>query len=51
MFNSTILDVAVGLIFTFLAMSLAVSTVVEANASIRKWRSGTLLQWIKDLLK
>lgn len=50
MLNSTILDVAVGLIFTFLAMSLAVSSIVEAIASATKWRSTTLLQGVKDLL-
>ena len=50
MFNSTVLDVAVGLIFTFLALSLAVSAFVEAIASIMKWRSSTLLQGVKDLL-
>jgi hypothetical protein len=50
MLNSTILDVAIGLIFTFLAMSLAVSSIVEAIASAMKWRSATLLQGIKDLL-
>ena len=50
MLNSTILDVAIGLIFTFLAMSLAVSSIVEAIASAMKWRSTTLLQGVKDLL-
>jgi hypothetical protein len=50
MFNSTVLDVAIGLIFTFLAISLAVSSVVEAIASAMKWRSATLLQGVKDLL-
>src|SRR5208282_4338542 len=50
MFNSTILDVAIGLVFTFLAISLAVSAIVEAIASVLKWRSSTLLQGIKDLL-
>lgn len=50
MLNSTILDVAIGLIFTFLAMSLAVSSIVEAIASVTKWRSTTLLQGVKDLL-
>jgi len=50
MFNSTVLDVAIWLIFTFLALSLAVSAFVEAIASIMKWRSGTLLQGVKDLL-
>jgi hypothetical protein len=33
MFNSAVPDVAIGLIFTFLAVSLAVSAVVEAVAS------------------
>lgn len=50
MFNSTVLDVAIGLIFTFLAISLAVSALVEAVASAMKWRSSTLLSGIKDLL-
>jgi hypothetical protein len=50
MFNSSVLDVAVGLIFTFLALSLAVSAIVEAAASLRNWRSRTLLQGVKDLL-
>jgi hypothetical protein len=50
MLNSTILDVAIGLVFTFLAMSLAVSAIVEAVASAAKWRSATLLQGVKDLL-
>jgi hypothetical protein len=50
MFNSTVLDVAVGLVFTFLAISLAVSAIVEAMASAMKWRSSNLLQGIKDLL-
>jgi hypothetical protein len=50
MFNSTILDVVVGLIFTFLAISLAASAITEAFASAFKWRSQTLLTGIKDLL-
>ena len=50
MFNSTVLDVAIGLIFTFLAVSLAVGAIVEAIASAMQWRSSTLLQGIKNLL-
>src|SRR5215469_16867887 len=50
MFNSTVLDVAVGLVFTFLAVSLAVSAITEGLASILGWRSQTLLQGVKDLL-
>jgi hypothetical protein len=50
MFSSTILDVAVGLIFTFLTVSLLASAVTEAMASAMKWRSATLLTGIKALL-
>jgi hypothetical protein len=50
MFNSTILDVAIGLSFTFLAVSLAASAMTEAWATLLQWRSKTLLQGIKDLL-
>jgi hypothetical protein len=50
MLSSTVLDVAIGLIFTFLAFSLAVSAIVEAIASVFKWRSNTLLKGVKDLL-
>jgi len=50
MFNSTVLDVAVGLVFTFLAVSLAVSAITEGVASMLGWRSRTLLQGVKDLL-
>ena len=50
MFGSTILDLAVGLIFTFLVISLITSTATEAVASARAWRANTLLQGIKDLL-
>jgi hypothetical protein len=50
MLNSTILDLAIGLIFTFLAISLAVSSIVEGIASAMKWRAATLLQGVKELL-
>ncbi len=50
MFNSAVLDVAIGLIFTFLAVSLVSSAVTEALASMLKWRSATLLTGIKSLL-
>lgn len=50
MLNSSALDVAVGMIFTFLALSLVVSSIVEGIASLLKWRSGTLLKGVKDLL-
>ncbi len=50
MFNSTILDVAVGLLFTFLAVSLVASTVTEALASAAGWRANTLLAGVKSLV-
>lgn len=50
MFNSTVLDVAAGLVFTFLAVSLAVSAITEGVASILGWRAQTLLKGVKDLV-
>lgn len=50
MFGSTVLDLGIGLIFSFLVVSLITSTTTEAVASAFKWRADTLLQGIKDLL-
>jgi hypothetical protein len=50
MFNTAVLDVGIGLVFTFLAVSLVSSAVTEALASMLKWRSATLLTGIKNLL-
>ena len=50
MLSSSALDVAIGMVFIFLAFSLVVSSVVEAIASTLKWRSSSLLQGVKDLL-
>jgi hypothetical protein len=50
MFGSTVLDLAIGLIFAFLLISLITSTATEAVASAAGWRAGTLLQGVKDLL-
>jgi hypothetical protein len=50
MLGSGILDFAIGLVFTFLAMSLAAGAATEAFASFLKTRSTTLLQGVKDLL-
>lgn len=50
MFNSTILDVLVGLVFDFLVVSLVASAVTEALASLLKLRSSTLLTGVKALL-
>jgi hypothetical protein len=50
MFNSTVLEVAVGLIFTFLAVSLATGAIVEALASVVDLRAKTLLGGVKQLV-
>jgi hypothetical protein len=50
MFGSSTLDVAIGLIFTFLVISLIASAVTEATASALSWRAETLLEGIKQLL-
>jgi hypothetical protein len=50
MFNSTILDVAIGLVFCFASVALFVSAVNEALASALKLRHKTLLAGIKQLL-
>src|SRR5579859_6530530 len=50
MFGSTVLELAIGLIFAFLLISLITSTATEAWASVRGWRANTLLQGVKDLL-
>ena len=50
MFGSTILDVLVGVVFSFLAVSLAASTGTEAIASALKLRQTTLKSGIQALL-
>ncbi len=50
MFNSVIIDVAIGLVLSFLAVSLAASAITEAISSAMKWREKTLLEGIKALL-
>lgn len=50
MFGSTILELGIGLIFTFLAISLLTSAATEGLASALKWRANTLLDGVKDLL-
>jgi hypothetical protein len=49
MFNSTILDVMVGLAFVFLVVSLIASAVTEGLASLLQLRSSTLLTGMKAL--
>jgi len=50
MFGSTVLELAIGLIFTFLTISLITSATTESIASALSWRANTLLQGVKDLL-
>ncbi|WP_213957676.1 MULTISPECIES: hypothetical protein [unclassified Variovorax] len=50
MFNSTVLEVAIGLVFCFASVSLIVSQIREAAASVLKLRANGLLQGVKDLL-
>jgi hypothetical protein len=50
MFNSTIVDVVVGLVGTFLAISLIASALTEALATALSLRATTLLNGIKQLL-
>lgn len=50
MFNSTVLEVAVGLTFCFLSVSLIVSSVSEGISSFLKLRGRYLLDGLKTLL-
>jgi hypothetical protein len=50
MLSSGTLDVAIGMIFTFLAFSLFISSLVEVIASMLKWRSNSLQKGVRDLL-
>jgi hypothetical protein len=50
MFNSTVLEVAIGLCFAFASISLIASSLNEALASALKLRANTLLDGVKALL-
>jgi hypothetical protein len=50
MFNSSVLDVAIGLIFVFLTVSLICGLITEAWATIFSWRANTLLTGVKDMV-
>jgi hypothetical protein len=50
MLGSTILDVAIGVIFLFLSVSVAASTATEALASLLNWRAATLRTGVMELL-
>jgi len=50
MFNSTTLEVAIGLVFCYASVALIVSSINEAIASVLKLRSSSLLEGVKALL-
>lgn len=50
MFNSTVLEVAIGMIFCYCGISLVSSAIFEAIASMLKLRSRTLLSGVQALL-
>ncbi len=50
MFNSIVIDVAIGTVFSFLGVSLLTSAIVEAINSVFKVRSATLFAGVKGLL-
>jgi len=50
MFDTPVINVAIGLVFCFAAMSLAASTVTEALASLVKLRANTLVTGVQQIL-
>jgi hypothetical protein len=50
MFGSAVLDVAVGMVFVYLMVSLVCTAANEALASAFAWRAGTLFDGIRNLL-
>lgn len=50
MFDTPVINVAIGLVFCFAAVSLAASTVTEALASLVKLRANTLVTGIQGML-
>jgi len=50
MFNSTTLEVAIGLVFCYASVAFIVSSINEAIASFLKLRSSSLLDGVKSLL-
>ena len=51
MFGSEILDVAIGIIFVFLVVSLICSVVNEIIAGFTKWRASDLERGLKEMLQ
>jgi hypothetical protein len=49
-FNSSILDVTIGVIFTFLTVSLICGLLTEVLATALSWRANSLLEGIQDLV-
>ena len=50
MFNSPVLEVAIGLVFTYAAVALMVSSITEAISSALKLRAKSLLVGVKQIL-
>jgi hypothetical protein len=50
MFGSNVLEVGIGMVFTFLTVSLVCGQITEALATIMKWRATTLLKGVKSLV-
>jgi len=50
MFGSTVLEVAIGLVFCYASVSVVASSLYEGVASVFKLRAYTLLAGVKDLL-
>jgi len=48
--NSSVLDVAVGIVFTFLTVTLICWSLTEARATIRSWRGNTVIDGVKALV-
>ncbi len=51
MFGSTVLEIAIGLVFVYLVLSLVVTAGSELVASWLKWRATNLFQGIGELLR
>ena len=50
MLSSGLLNIFIALVLTFAATALLVSSILEAIASVLKWRASTLLTGLKSIL-
>jgi hypothetical protein len=50
MFSTPVIEVGIGLIFTFLAISLITGAIMETISSVVGWRAITLRRGIRKLL-